>query len=88
VPGFVEHDATEIFENVKEGLKRELTETNIQENEIAGIAITNQCETALIWDKNTGIPVANAAVWRCQRGTAFCQELIEKDYSENIRQKT
>lgn len=87
-PAFVEHDAIEIFENVKAGLKRILRESNIQENEIAGIAITNQRETVLIWDKNTGQPLANAAVWQCQRGAEFCKELKENGYSEKIQQKT
>jgi len=87
-PGFVEHDAVEIFKNVKESLKKVLAETNTQENEVTGIAITNQRETTLIWDKTTGMPVANAAVWQCQRGAAFCKDLIENGYSEKIRQKT
>ena len=77
-PGFVEHDAHEIFENVRTGMKRLITETKINESEIAGIAITNQRETSVIWDKNTGMPVANAAVWQCQRGAPFCKELIKK----------
>ena len=87
-PTFVEHDAVEIFENVRTGLRRMLVETNIQEDEIAGIAITNQRETAVIWDKKTGQPVANAAVWQCQRGADFCKELIERGFSKIIQQKT
>lgn len=87
-PGFVEHDAMEILNNVLAGLKRILSEANIQEKEIAGIALTNQRETALIWDKKTGQPLANAAVWQCQRGSEYCKELIENGYSDTIQHKT
>ena len=87
-PGFVEHDATEIFENVKTGIQKLISETKINDSEIAGIAITNQRETALIWDKKTGIPAANAAVWQCQRGIGFCNELKEKGLEEKVQQKT
>jgi len=86
--GFVEHDANEIFENVKTGIQKMILEAKINESEITGIAITNQRETTLIWDKKTGLPVANAAVWQCQRGAAFCKEIIEDGYSEKIREKT
>jgi glycerol kinase len=87
-PGFVEHDAMEIFNNVVSGLKNLVSETKISESEVAGIAITNQRETALIWDKFTGLPVANAAVWQCQRGAEFCKEIIETEWNETIRNKT
>ncbi len=86
--GFVEHDATEIFNNVKTGLQQILKETGTEENEIAGIAITNQRETSLIWDKNTGNPIARAAVWQCQRGAQFCKELNELGYGPSILEKT
>ncbi len=87
-PGFVEHDAMEIFNNVITGLKMLISETKISESEITGIGITNQRETSLIWDKTTGLPVANAAVWQCQRGGEFCKELMEKGLNETIRKKT
>jgi len=86
--GFVEHDADEVFDNVKNGLLKVLRDTNTQESEIAGIAITNQRETTLVWDKTTGKPVSNAAVWQCQRGTSYCNELKEHGYTEKIREKT
>jgi len=60
--GFVEHDAVEIFNNVAKGLRQIVSETQITLSDVAGIAITNQRETSLIWDKTTGIPVYNAAV--------------------------
>ncbi len=87
-PGFVEHDAMEIFNNVISGLKTLVSETKILESEIAGIGITNQRETSLIWDKSTGLPVANAAVWQCQRGVEFCKEIIQTEWNETIRKKT
>ena len=87
-PGFVEHDAMEIFNNVASGLKTLISETKISESEVAGIAITNQRETSLIWDKTTGLPVANAAVWQCQRGAEFCKEIIETEWNETIRNNT
>ncbi len=86
--GFVEHDATEIFENVKAGIQKLISETKINESEIAGVAITNQRETAVIWDKKTGFPVANAAVWQCQRGIGFCNGLKAKGLEEKVQQKT
>lgn len=87
-PGFVEHDAMEIFNNVVSGLNDLISETKISQSEIAGIAITNQRETALIWDKTTGLPVANAAVWQCQRGADFCKEMLATEWNEIIRSKT
>jgi glycerol kinase len=87
-PGFVEHDAMEIFDNTLEGLKKVVREAKAHVSEIAGIAITNQRETAMIWDKTTGKPVANAVVWQCRRGAEFCNILKEKSYGNLIMQKT
>ncbi|MGE4587320.1 MAG: glycerol kinase GlpK [Mangrovibacterium sp.] len=87
-PGFVEHNPTEIFINTLEGIKRITTKNKVFPDELAGIAITNQRETALIWDKETGEAVANAAVWQCQRGVGFCNELKEEGFSGMITEKT
>ncbi|WP_297088145.1 glycerol kinase GlpK [uncultured Draconibacterium sp.] len=86
--GYVEHNAEEIFANVVTGLERLVAETQVKESEIAGLAITNQRETALIWDKTTGKPVYNAIVWQCQRGAPFCKELSKQGYEETVRKKT
>lgn len=86
--GFVEHDPVEIFDNTCEAVRQLMSEQQLSEPEIAGIAITNQRETALIWNKNTGLPVANAAVWQCQRGEQRCAELKSKGYEDLIRSKT
>jgi glycerol kinase len=86
--GFVEHDPVEIFDNVVTGLNEIISVTNIDISEVAGIAITNQRETSLIWDKTTGLPIHNAAVWQCQRGTEFCTVLRNEGYYESILKKT
>ena len=86
--GFVEHDGEEIFNNVVKGMEQVVKEASVSPDEIAGISITNQRETSLIWDKTTGLPVANAAVWQCQRGAAFCKEMLETEWNETIRNKT
>ena len=83
-PGFVEHDAMEIFQNVVQGLNEIIEKTSgFLLVEISGIAITNQRETAMIWDKTTGLPVANAVVWQCQRGSEFCKQLRDNGKSED-----
>ncbi len=87
-PGFVEHDAMEIFNNAMEGMQKVVREAQIITSEVAGIAITNQRETTLIWDKSTGKPVASAAVWQCQRGTDFCNFLKKNGYANSILEKT
>lgn len=87
-PGFVEHDPIEIFDNTLKAVKQTFSAIKSGNDEIACLAITNQRETALIWDKNTGKPVYNATVWQCQRGTAYCDELKSKGYTEQIRAKT
>jgi glycerol kinase len=87
-PGFVEHDPVEIFENTLTGIWQVLAETSTDNNSIAAIAITNQRETSLIWDRKTGLPIYNAAVWQCQRGADLCSGLRSKGYDKLIREKT
>lgn len=86
--GFVEHDPEEIFENTVAGMTEVLKATHKKASDVAVISITNQRETSLIWDKATGKPIANAAVWQCQRGKDFCKSLNEQGYGPKIRQKT
>lgn len=86
--GFVEHDAEEIFNNVLDGMSQIISASEITIDEIASIAITNQRETSLIWDKTTGKPIANAAVWQCQRGADFCNQLKLQGKDAMVRQKT
>ncbi len=87
-PGFVEHDPEEIFANVVSGLNKVVEQTGVEVTEIAAIAITNQRETALIWDRKTGEPVAPAAVWQCQRGAGFCDYLKKEGLEPVIKEKT
>jgi glycerol kinase len=87
-PDFVEHDPVEIYSNTIRGIKEIILKTGLNPEEIACLSITNQRETSLIWDRQTGKPIANAAVWQCQRGAAICYNLKQKGYSELIRNKT
>lgn len=86
--GFVEHDPKEIFGNTVKGMAEILQMKDLKASDLAVISITNQRETSLIWDKNTGKPIANAAVWQCQRGTDFCRSLNDQGFGPTIRQKT
>ena len=86
--GFVEHDPEEIFENTVKGMVEILQLAGLKASDLAVVSITNQRETTLIWDKTTGKPIANAAVWQCQRGTDFCRSLNDQDFGPTIRQKT
>jgi len=86
--GFVEHDAEEIFANVVRGMEQIVSESSVSRDDIAAIAITNQRETALIWDRTTGKPIARAAVWQCQRGTEYCDRLKKEGREPLVREKT
>ncbi len=87
-PGFIEHDPEEIFANVVNGLEEVIGQAQIEVDEIAAIAVTNQRETALIWDRKTRKPVAPAAVWQCQRGAGFCDYLKKEGLEPVIKEKT
>lgn len=87
-PGWVEHDPMEIWGS-QSGVAREVLEmAGIRPSEIAGIGITNQRETTVVWDKNTGKPVYNAIVWQCRRTAKYCDNLKEEGWTEKIRDKT
>lgn len=86
--GFVEHDPEEIFANTVKGMTEVLLLAGKKSSDLAVISITNQRETSLIWDKSTGKPIANAAVWQCQRGKDFCKALKEEGLDSKIQDKT
>ena len=87
-PGFVEHDGVEIIENTYKAVQR-LVQNHISgSDEIKSIAITNQRETVVVWDKRTGKPVYNAVVWQCNRGTQICEELIAQGHEPMVTDKT
>ena len=86
--GWVEHDPMEIW-GCQSGVMREAVETaSIDPKEIAAIGITNQRETTIVWDKNTGKPIYNAIVWQCRRTSKICDELKGKNLEQVIRDKT
>jgi len=86
--GWVEHDPLEIYRNVLEAVKLVVEKSGIDKNEIAAVGISNQRETAMAWDKTTGMPVFNAIVWQCARGEGICREIEEQGYAERIKKST
>lgn len=87
-PGWVEHDANEIWGSVLAVLASVLAESNVKPEQIAGIGITNQRETAVVWDKETGKPVYNAIVWQSRQTADICEDLKAKGYNDLFREKT
>ena len=87
-PGWVEHDAEEIFSTQLEVAKAALENAGLTARDIAAIGITNQRETTVVWNKNTGIPICNAIVWQCRRTAELCGQLIAEGWQETIREKT
>lgn len=87
-PGWVEHNANEIWGSVLSVIASALTEANIKPEQIAGIGITNQRETTVVWDKETGVPVYNAIVWQSRQTSGICDELKEKGYNDLFRERT
>lgn len=87
-PGWVEHDPEEIWKGQLEALRGVIEDTGISPEEIACIGITNQRETVIVWDKNTGRPVYNGIVWQCRRTAAKCDEIKARGLDTMIRDKT
>ncbi len=87
-PGWVEHNPEEIWTNTKQAIQSLLNRNPHLVNDIAFLSITNQRETILIFDKETGKPLYNAIVWQCRRGDPICRQLIEDGHSDTVRQKT
>ncbi len=87
-PGWVEHDATEIWATQAGMAAEALSKHGIKGEQIAAIGITNQRETVVVWDKTTGEPVYNAIVWQDKRTSAYCDELKAQGKSDMIREKT
>lgn len=87
-PGWVEHDANEIWSTQFGTMAEAVAKAGINMKQIAGIGITNQRETTVVWDKKTGQPVYNAIVWQDRRTAAFCDELKSAGKAAMIRQKT
>ena len=86
--GWVEHDPMEIWAS-QSGVAREVLEKSaIRPDQIVGIGITNQRETTIVWDKNTGKPIYNAIVWQCRRTADYCESLKAQGLDEMFRDKT
>jgi len=86
--GWVEHDATEIWASQIDVAQEAIQQAGATADDIAAIGITNQRETTVVWNKNTGKPVYNAIVWQCRRTAGFCSELVADGWSDKIRNKT
>ncbi|QMU64283.1 MAG: glycerol kinase GlpK [Flavobacteriaceae bacterium] len=85
---WVEHDALEIWSSQLTTIKKVLEKAKITIRDIAGIGITNQRETAVVWNRNIGEPLCNAIVWQDRRTAGYCEELKKKGYANLIRKKT
>ena len=87
-PGWVEHNPMEIWSSEAAVIAEAITRVGISGRDLAAIGITNQRETTIVWDAETGIPVYNAIVWQDRRTSAFCDELKARGLVDKIRQKT
>ena len=87
-PGWVEHDAMEIWSSQIGVAKEAMLKVQATAEDIAAIGITNQRETTVVWDKDTGLPVYNAIVWQCRRTADFCDKLQKDGYTDFIRERT
>ena len=87
-PGWVEHDADEIFSTQLEVAQQALRAIGAHPSDIAAIGITNQRETTIVWNRHTGRPICNAIVWQCRRTAAYCDMLREQGLVDAIRSKT
>lgn len=87
-PGWVEHNANEIWNAVLSTIANAFIESSISPDQIAGIGITNQRETTIVWDKKTGLPIYNAIVWQSRQTSQIATDLQEKGYGDLIHDKT
>lgn len=87
-PGWVEHDANEIWSTQLGVAVEAMSKIGASAEDIAAIGITNQRETTIVWDRETGEPVYHAIVWQCRRTSQYCDELKEKGLTEKFREKT
>ncbi|WP_172372500.1 glycerol kinase GlpK [Sporosarcina jiandibaonis] len=86
--GWVEHNANEIWSSILAVIASVLSEKNIEAEQIEGIGITNQRETTVVWDKNTGVPIYNAIVWQSRQTAEICEQLIAAGHNDTFRDKT
>lgn len=86
--GWVEHDPDEIYANTIEVVRQLLEKSGIDRNEVKALGISNQRETAMAWNRETGKPVYNAIVWQCARGAAICERLSKKGAEKLVKEHT
>ena len=87
-PGWVEHDAEEIWATQKGLMFEALEKLGVEMSDVAGIGITNQRETTVVWDNHTGRPICKAIVWQCRRTEEYCDELKDQGLADMFREKT
>ena len=87
-PGWVEHDPVEIWQNTRDVIRGALANAGLAGSDLAAVGITNQRETTVIWDKNTGKPFSNAVVWQCTRTDEICKQLMRDHGQNRFRDKT
>ena len=87
-PGWVEHDPNDIWTSVLKGIRGVFRKGLCKPADVACIGITNQRETALLWERHSGKPVANAIVWQCRRTATFCEGLKRKGFESMVRDRT
>ncbi|MGZ4106106.1 MAG: glycerol kinase GlpK [Tumebacillaceae bacterium] len=87
-PGYVEHDALEIWQSQQQAMQAVLEQAAISPQQVAAIGITNQRETTVIWERDTGKPIGPAIVWQCRRTAERCDELVAQGQADTIRSKT
>ncbi|MCP4665642.1 MAG: glycerol kinase GlpK, partial [Deltaproteobacteria bacterium] len=87
-PGWVEHDPMEIWNNTRDVIREGLEKTGVNGRDLAAIGVTNQRETTVMWDKNTGNPYCNAIVWQCTRTAGICKKLEADHGQDRFRAKT
>jgi len=87
-PGWVEHDPMEIWSSQFKVMKDLILESNLDNGNIKGIGITNQRETTILWERNTGKPIFNAIVWQDRRTASYCDVLRQNGYEKSIQEKT
>jgi len=87
-PGWVEHDAEEIWTVTSNLLEQAVDDAGVSGNDLAAIGITNQRETAIMWDRSSGTPVAGAVVWQCRRSASICERLKSEGLEEELRGRT
>ena len=87
-PGWVEHDPMEIWQNTEAVIRGALGKSGVKGSQLAAIGITNQRETTVVWNKQTGRPYHNAIVWQCTRTDDICNDLMREDGQDRFREKT